>query len=127
MEPGPDRITLRVERENLEKMDEFLRDREDISNRSQLCRLALQNYLREAEKAADEVTFKVPTAYLDYIDEMVRLGYFPSREQALLRCVEGYFSRERIEEIDRHIEALGLAAGKSVAVYEEGKRKFLEP
>jgi metal-responsive CopG/Arc/MetJ family transcriptional regulator len=127
MEPTSERITLRLERENLEQIDEFLKDNEEIDSRSQLCRMALQNYLREVERSADEVTVKVPAAYLDYIDELVRAGYFESRQQAIVRCLEGFFSREGVARIERHLEVLGIAAGKSVAVYTEGSRKPLEP
>lgn len=115
MEEG-DRITLRLERENLARIDEFLASHKEFGSRSQLCRAALQSFLDRARGSSDEISVRVPRVLLDYIDVLVNEGYFLSREHALLRSIEAFFSRDRVTEIAAHKREIDKAAGRVIQV-----------
>jgi len=111
-----DRITLRLEKENLELIDNFLKENPAYRNRSQLCREAVQAFIDTATRSGDQVTLKVPRFYLELMDHLVNEGYFLDREHAVLRCVEAYFSKERVKEIEEHRRETGKATGKIVSL-----------
>lgn len=111
-----DRITLRLEKENLELIDNFLKENPAYRNRSQLCREAVQAFIDTVTRSGDQVTLKVPRFYLDLIDHLANEGYFLSREHAIVRCVEEYFSKERVKEIEEHRRETGKATGKIVSL-----------
>ncbi len=107
-----DRITLRLERDNLERLDAFLRENREYGSRSQLCRIALQRFLEDDRCGTDEVKLRIPRVLMDYVDALVNEGYFMSREHAVLRGIEAYFSRDRMMEIEAHKKEIGKATGK---------------
>ncbi len=107
-----DRITLRLERENLAKIDAFIAANPQFGSRSHLCRIALQSFLEGREESEGGVRLKVPRVLMEYIDSLVDEGYFLDREHAVLRAVESYFSREKLKEINEHRKEIGKATGK---------------
>ncbi len=107
-----DRITLRLERENLEKIDAFLEENREFGSRSQLCRIALQQFLDQSRRTSDGINLRIPRVLMDYIDALVNEGYFLNREHAVLRSIEAYFSRDRMLEIEAHKKEIGKATGK---------------
>jgi len=122
-----ERITLRLEKENLKLMDSFIKETKEFVNRSQLCRAAVQNFIESARKRSNEVSIKVPRYYLDFIDEMVKEGYFLSREHAIVRSLEEYFSRERVKEMLEHKKEMGKATGKIVSLDFGKKDEVISP
>jgi Arc/MetJ-type ribon-helix-helix transcriptional regulator len=122
-----DRITLRLERENLDRIDRFLEESKEFSNRSQLCRVAVQAYIEQLSQTSDQVRVRIPRHYLDLIDYLVREGYFLSREHAIVRCVEEFFDRERVREIEDHRREVGKATGKIVSVHVGDKDEVVPP
>jgi len=126
MQTTNERITLRLERQNLERMDRFLRENVDLSNRSQLARVALQEFLDRMERETNTVTVRVPKQFLDYIDKKVEEGYYASREFAIQQCIEQYFSKERISEIEDLTEALLVGAGKKVRIFSKSIDEVIE-
>ena len=97
-----ERITLRLEKENLELIDAFLKGNTAHGNRSQLVREAVQAYIQAIREGGDRISIRVPRYYLDLIDRLVAEGYFLSREHAVVRSVEDWFTRERVKEIQDH-------------------------
>lgn len=101
MERPKGRITLRMEPGHVERMDDFLERSKDFDSRSQLCRVALQNYINIMERKSDEVLVTLPEFYLDLIDKLVEKGCFPSRDAVLAQCLIDYFTEEKINQISK--------------------------
>jgi len=121
-----ERVTLRLERDNLERLDSYLNRSKNFSNRSQLLRVAVESFIDHAEKAQEEVLVKIPAKYLEYIDTSVEGGYFLSREQAVLKCIEEFLSLENLKEIEEHKRKMGIASKKMVSVDYGEKSELLE-
>ena len=111
-----ERITLRLEKENLELIDGFLKENTSHGNRSQLVREAVQAYIQAIREGGDRVTIHVPRYYLDLIDRLVADGYLLNREHAIVRSIEEWFTRERVKEIQDHKQEVDKATGRVVSV-----------
>jgi len=122
-----ERITLRLEKENLELIDAFLKAKTGHGNRSQLVREAVQAYIQAIREGGARITIRVPRYYLDLIDRLVAEGYFLSREHAVVRSVEDWFTRERVKEIQDHKQEVDKVTGKVVAVSTGEKDGVIPP
>lgn len=122
-----ERITLRLEKENLELIDAFLKDNTSYGNRSALVRDAVQAYIQTIREGGNTVTIRVPRYYLDLVDRLVADGYFLSREHAIVRSVEDWFTRERVKEIQDHKQEVDKAIGKVVSVSTGAKDGVIPP
>src|SRR2546426_12410992 len=97
-----ERITLRLEKENLELIDGFLKENTSHGNRSTLVREAGQAYIQTIREGGNTATIRVPRYYLELIDRIVAAGYSLSREHAVVRSIEEWFTRGRVKEIQEH-------------------------
>lgn len=122
-----ERITLRLEKENLELIDEFLKANTSYGNRSQLVREAVQAYIQTIREGGDSVTIRVPRYYLELVDRLVADGYFLSREHAIVRSIEEWFTRERVKEIQDHKQEVDKMTGKVVSVSTGEKDGVIPP
>lgn len=122
-----ERITLRLEKENLELIDGFLKENTSHGNRSALVREAVQAYIQTIRDGGDRITIRVPRYYLDLVDRLVAEGYFLSREHAVVRSIEEWFTRERVKEIHDHKQEIGKALGKVVSVSTGDKDGVIPP
>lgn len=122
-----ERITLRLEKENLELIDGFLSDNKSYGNRSQLVREAVQQFIQAVREGGNTVTIRVPKYYLDLIDRLVSDGYFLSREHAIVRSIEEWFTKDRVKEIQDHRQEIDKAAGKVVSVTTGDKEGVIPP
>ncbi|HLE54601.1 MAG TPA: ribbon-helix-helix domain-containing protein [Thermoplasmata archaeon] len=111
-----ERITLRLEKENLELLDSFLSENRSYGNRSQLVRDAVQQFIQSVREGGNTVTLRIPKYYLDLIDRLVADGYFLSREHAIVRSIEEWFTKERVKEIQDHRQEIDKTTGKVVSV-----------
>jgi len=111
-----ERITLRLEKENLELIDAFLKQNTSHGNRSQLVREAVQAYIQTIREGGDSITIRIPRYYLDLIDRLVADGYILSREHAIVRSIEEWFTRERVKEIQDHKQEVDKVTGKAISV-----------
>jgi len=111
-----ERITLRLEKENLELIDGFLDDNKSWTSRSQLVRDAVQSFIQQIREGGDTVTLRIPRYFLDLIDHLVGQGYYLSREHAIVRAIEGWFSAERVKEIQGHRQEIDKTTGKVLPV-----------
>src|SRR5437016_13967150 len=94
-----ERITLRLEKENLELIDAFLKGSTSHGNRSQLVRDAVQADIQTIREGGDTVRIRIPRYYLELIDRLVADGYFPSREHAVVRSSQEWCTRDRGDDI----------------------------
>ncbi|HWM50545.1 MAG TPA: hypothetical protein VNO76_04265 [Thermoplasmata archaeon] len=122
-----ERITLRLEKENLELIDAFLKQNTSHGNRSQLVREAVQAYIQTIREGGDSITIRIPRYYLDLIDRLVADGYFLSREHAVVRSIEEWFTRERVKEIQDHRQEVDKVTGKVISVSTGDKNGVIPP
>src|SRR5213594_864211 len=122
-----ERITLRLEKENLELIDAFLKGSTSHGNRSQLVRDAVQAYIQTIREGGDTVKIRIPRYYLELIDRLVADGYFLSREHAVVRSIEEWFTRDRVKEIQDHRTEVDKMTGKVVSVSTGDKDGVIPP
>ncbi len=122
-----ERITLRLERENLELVDAFLTEHTSYTSRSQLVREAVQSFIQSIREGGNIVNLRVPRYYLDLIDHLVADGYFLSREHAIVRAVEEWYSVDRVKEIRGHRQEIDKTTGKVMPVTTGEKEGVIPP
>ena len=122
-----ERITLRLEKENLELIDGFLKENKSYDSRSQLVRDAVQSFIQGLRGEGNSVSIRVPRYYLELIDRLVADGYFLSREHAIVRSIEEWFTRERVKEIQDHRQEIDKTTGKVVSVSNGAKDGVIPP
>jgi len=122
-----ERITLRLERDNRDSIYRILADNAGHKNRPQPRRDAVQAFIEPLTTVGHAVLFQVPEPYLKLLDALVADGYFLSREHAIVRCVEEWFDKDRVKEIDEHRKETGKATGKVVAVSTGQKDGVIPP
>src|SRR5439155_19233389 len=91
-----ERITLRLEKENLELIDAFLKGSTSHGNRSQLVRDAVQAYIQTIREGGDTVKIRIPRYYLELIDRIVAEGYLLCRENEVVRRIVSWYPRDRV-------------------------------
>ena len=112
-----ERISLRLEKEDLELIDEFIEMTPEVANRSHLARIAIRAYIegantRPVSGADNMITIEVPRAALRAIDVMVRDGIYKTMADAIEDCVrDSFITKEYAEEVKRrsfqeHMETL---------------------
>ncbi len=122
-----ERISLRLEKENLDRMDQFLQENPSYRNRSQLCREAVQAFIEIVTQGGNTVTVRIPRHYLEIIDHLVSEGYFLNREHAVVRAIEDWLSKDRLKYIDEHRTESGKMTGKIVSVKMNNKNEVVPP
>lgn len=100
-----ERITLRLEPEILELIDDFVEKRPEFSNRSHLARVALRAFIEGAqgtpmsEETENRVTIEVPTALLHVMRTMVKEeGLYNSITDVILETLRSEFVSEQYLE-----------------------------
>ena len=122
-----ERITLRLEKENLELIDGFLKENKSYDSRSQLVRDAVQSFIQGLRGEGNSVSIHVAKYYLDLIDRLVTDGYFLSREHAIVRSIEEWFTRERVKEIQDHRQETDKTTGRVVSFSDGAKDVVIPP
>ncbi len=112
-----ERITLRLETEHLELIDAFLKGNvSTYPSRSALAREAIRAFIEQVTQGGNSVTLRVPRRYLEYIDFLVADGLFLDRQHAIVRCIEEWFGKDRVKDIEEHRNAIDKQTGKRVEV-----------
>lgn len=112
-----ERISLRLEKDDLRLIDEFIEMSPEISNRSQLARVAIRSYIdglksRTSPGASNKITIEVPRAAMRTIEVMVRDGIYKTPVDAIEDCIrDAFITKEYIEEVKKkalheHMETL---------------------
>ncbi len=112
------RITLRLEKENLDRIDAFLQShKENYRNRSQLCRDAVQAFIESVTQGGNTVSLRIPSRILESIDHLVSRGYFNDRQDAIVDIVREYFAQAAtIKRFEEHRAELEKAKGERLEV-----------
>jgi Arc/MetJ-type ribon-helix-helix transcriptional regulator len=99
-----ERITLRLEQEDLVLIDEYIEDHPEYSSRSHLARIAIRSMI-EGDAAADEtvesspkknlITVEIPRAIFEIMEDNINRGEYTSFQTAIEELVrERFLSRE---------------------------------
>jgi Arc/MetJ-type ribon-helix-helix transcriptional regulator len=100
-----ERISLRLEVEDLELIDDFVGKHPEFSNRSHLARIALRHYIEKdaanvIKPSKDRSAVKIPGAILAIIERMVEDGYYSSVDTAIEEAVREHFlSKPKMDEL----------------------------
>jgi Arc/MetJ-type ribon-helix-helix transcriptional regulator len=101
-----ERITLRLDADDLRLIDGFIAGSNEFSNRSQLARAAIRAYIdakigcAQGAKKQNEVVVELPPLVLDTIAHFVAEGVYNSMSEALVDCARHQFLHAE------HVEAL---------------------
>lgn len=107
-----ERISLRLEPEDLVILDAFIKKHPEYSNRSNFARIALRSFIERVDGTSETastnnevqdnvVSVRVPRLALDTIRDLVRAGAYNSPEDAIVECV-----RKRYTLLDDAIETV---------------------
>ena len=103
-----ERITLRLDADDLRLIDEFITASNEFSNRSQLARAAIRAYVEaklgcaQGTKKMNEVVVELPPLVLDTIAHMVAEGVYNSTSEALADCARHQFLHaEHVETLKK--------------------------
>jgi len=119
------RITLRLEKDNLELIDGFLQTNPKFRNRSQLCREAVQAFIESATEGGNTVAIKVPTRILEAIDHLVSDGYYNDREDAIVQALREHFTAAKLKEFQETKTELQKAKGERIDVKVDGRDEVI--
>lgn len=108
-----ERISLRLEAEDLELLDEFIEEHPEFSNRSHLARLAIREFIEQngapqqakadhAPPKRNVVKVEVPPLAHLTIEDFIRAGVYNSMEDAVVECLrEKFITKESREKVLR--------------------------
>ncbi|MDW5563689.1 MAG: ribbon-helix-helix domain-containing protein [Methanomassiliicoccus sp.] len=108
-----ERISLRLEPEDLELLDAFIEKHPEYSNRSNFARVAIRSFIEQFEGTktneitknvkSNVITIEVPRFAHETIMSSVRAGIYNSPEEAIVECVRKRYINieEAIENIKR--------------------------
>ena len=95
-----ERITLRLEQEDLVLIDEYIEKHPQFSSRSHLARIAIRSLI-EGDAQADEVvesspkknmiTVEIPKAIFEVMEDTIRRGEYTSFQSVIEELVRGKF------------------------------------
>ncbi len=113
-----ERISLRLEPEDLVLLDDFIEKHPEYSNRSNFARVAIRSFIDQFEgnrtsgiatNKKNVITIEVPRFAHETIMTSVRAGIYNSPEDAVVACIRDRYinTEEAIETIKRErMEAL---------------------
>jgi Arc/MetJ-type ribon-helix-helix transcriptional regulator len=102
-----ERITIRLDADDLKLIDEFIANSNEFSNRSQLARAAVRAYIEMRAGAAEgtkgkpnEILVQMPLLVLDTIKQLVSEGVYSSVSEVIADATRHEFLHEE------HVEGL---------------------
>ncbi len=105
-----ERITLRLEPEDLELLDSFIEKHPEYASRSQFTRVAIRAFIEGAQGSSvtedkdNHVVVELPRKALFVIQAMVREGIYNSVEGAIEEAVRKEFLRpEHLEDVKKKV------------------------
>ncbi len=108
-----ERITIRLDADDLKLIDDFIADSNEFSNRSQLARAAVRAYIEMRAGGSEgmnskpnEIVVVLPSLVLDTIKQLVAEGVYSSISEAVADSARHEFLHEE------HVEGLKKDANK---------------
>jgi Arc/MetJ-type ribon-helix-helix transcriptional regulator len=113
MEQVNERMTIRLSPEYVSDVSE--RARRLGLTRSEYVRVALDRAMEEQASGQDvAVCTELSPAEANYLDGLVRRGWFASREKALRRMVDLLFEPEQVRKLEERFRVMALSSGQEV-------------
>jgi len=113
-----ERITLRLDAEDLKLIDGFIASSNEFSNRSQLARAAIRAYVDMRAGGAEgttsrqnEIIVQIPPLVLDTIKQLVAEGVYSTMSEAVADAVRHEFLHEE------HVEGLKKDANQQRSAF----------
>lgn len=108
-----ERITLRLDAEDLKLIDDFIETSNEFSNRSQLARAAVRAYIEMRAGGTEgttskpnEIVVQLPPLVLDTIRQLVAEGVYTSISDAVADCARHEFLHtEHVEGLKKDANA----------------------
>jgi Arc/MetJ-type ribon-helix-helix transcriptional regulator len=129
MDSSNERITLRLQKENVDALDAFLKESEEFRSRSELCRTALDKYIREKSEELKpkgrDIRIKVPGKHVELMERLVEDGYYISIEFIINKLIDEHFTLENLEYLEQRKTEMDKATGKPTITL--GDREELIP
>jgi len=108
-----ERISLRLELEDLKLIDDFIAEKPEYSSRSQLARVAIRSFIegteptvqdKKRESKGNVVMVEIPRAAMKALQHAVRAGLYTTVESAIEECVRDKFiHKDHLEDIKRKV------------------------
>lgn len=111
-----ERISLRLDPEDLRLLDDFITESNEFSNRSQVARTAIRAYIDNrcsgsAERTPNEVLVVLPPLALDTIQHLIEQGVYSSISEAVADCTRHEFLHSgHLEELKRDANQIKKAS-----------------
>ncbi len=109
-----ERISLRLDAEDLNLIDDFIANSNEFSNRSQLARAAVRAYIEMREGGSEgankpnEIVVQLPPMVLETIKTLVAQGMYTSVSEAVADGVRHHFlHEEHVEEMKKEANQQG--------------------
>ena len=111
-----ERISLRLDPEDLRLLDDFITESNEFSNRSQVARASIRAYIDNrcggpAERTPNEVLVVLPSLALDTIRHLIEQGVYSSISEAVADCTRHEFLNSgHLEELKRDANQIKKAS-----------------
>jgi metal-responsive CopG/Arc/MetJ family transcriptional regulator len=110
-----ERITIRLDAEDLKLIDDFIADSNEFSNRSQLARAAVRAYIEMRAGGSEgtnskpnEIVVVLPSLVLDTVKQLVAEGVYSSISEAVADATRHEFlHEEHVEGLKKDANAQG--------------------
>ena len=112
MQEQDERISARLENKMINEIDALVKD-ETYSNRSDFLRTAVRTQI-DSQQQKDGIKVVPTKMVLKTIDGLVERGYYHSREDALDKAINGYFTDENMRKVIRDADLMEIIAGSKV-------------
>ena len=112
MQEQDERISARLENKMINEIDALVKD-ETYSNRSDFLRTAVRTQI-DSQQQKDAIAVVPTKMVLKTIDGLVERGYYHSREDALDKAINGYFTDENMRKVITDADLMEIIAGSKV-------------
>ena len=103
-----ERISVRFESAEVKAIDSIISEY-GYPNRSEFIRNAIRSHI-VAQEQKNSVTIEVTGLLLEFIDALVERKYYRSREHAMQKAVDSYFTQEIYELARQEAECMEVVA-----------------
>ncbi|MEW5937215.1 MAG: ribbon-helix-helix protein, CopG family [Candidatus Thermoplasmatota archaeon] len=107
-----ERVTIRLGREEIFRIDSAA-DELNCS-RSEFVRRAMNDFIERKKAEPAKVTVELTRLEQEYIDTLLEAGYYSSREHAVRKAVETYFTKRRMAEVLEDVKIMAEASGRAL-------------
>ena len=112
MQEQDERISARLENKMINEIDALVKD-ETYSNRSDFLRTAVRTQI-DSQQQKDAIAVVPTKMVLKTIDGLVERGYYHSREDALDKAINGFFTDENMRKVITDADLMEIIAGSKV-------------